>query len=87
MLYCAGLAEILAKAAVFIFLKQRHNMALTTPAATIIIEMTYVNKDKKMARIRTWDFHIRPSEPRTNVPVLSTINISLPQLIYDLPVY
>jgi hypothetical protein len=50
LLYRSGLAKILAKTAVFIFLKQRHNMALTAPAATIIIEMTCVNKDTKKAR-------------------------------------
>ena len=47
LLYCSGLAEILAKTAVSIFLEQRHNMALTAPAATIVIEMTCVNKDPK----------------------------------------
>ena len=53
LLYCSGLAEILAKAAVSIFLEQRHNMVHTTDAATIVIEMTCVNKDPKKARIRT----------------------------------
>jgi len=45
LLYCSGLAEILAKTAVSIFLEQRHSMALTAAAAAIIIEMTCVNKD------------------------------------------
>jgi len=87
LLYCSGLAEIHAKTAVSVILEQHHSMAVTPPAATMIIEMTCANKDPKKARIRTWDFHIRPSEPRTNVPVLSAIVISLPQLISDFPVY
>jgi hypothetical protein len=47
LLYCSGLAVILAKTAVSIFLEQRRNVALTAPAATIIIEMTCLNKDIK----------------------------------------
>jgi len=47
LLYCSGLAEILAKTAVSIFLEQRHSMTLTAAAAMIIIEMTCVNKDLK----------------------------------------
>jgi len=86
LLYCSGLAEIHAKTEVSICLEQRHIMALT-PAATMIIEMTCANKDPKKARIRTWDFHIPPGEPRTNVPVLSAIVISLPHIISDFPVY
>ena len=87
LLYCSRLSEILAKTAVSIFLEQSHSMALTAPVATVIIEMTCVNRHTKKARTRTWDFHIRPSEPRTNVPLLSTIVISFPQLISDFPVY